>query len=219
MTGPFSRVELEPPPWLYTLMARGPLFRRIYRRFLADLADALPAGARLLDIGTGPGYLLSYLAALRPDLRLCGLDASHPMLSRGKRHRGEISANSWARVAARAEALPFPGPVFDQALTTFSFHIWRRPDLGVGEIVRVLKPGGRAWLYEMNREAASRELRGFARAENLPYPLIYLGYLALRWPHALRARDFERVFREAGVARWQLEPAHHLFWRAEIQAG
>jgi len=219
MTSPFSRVDLEPPPWFYTRMARGPLFRRIYRRFLADLANGLPAGARLLDIGTGPGYLLGYLSALRPDLRLFGLDPSHRMLHRGKRLMSEISKNSWPRVAARAESLPFPGPVFDHALTTFSFHLWRRPELGVAEIVRVLRPGGRAWLYEMKREATSRELRDFAREENLPYPLVYLGYLFMRWPHALRAGDFARVFREAGVARWQVQPAHHLFWRGEIQAG
>lgn len=217
MDRPFFPVELEPPPWLYHLMARGPFFRRVYRLFLADLAAALPSGTRLLDVGTGPGYLLSYLSTLRPDLRLYGLDLSHQMLRRGRKGTPRFSRPVWSGVVGRAEALPFARGFFDQALATFSFHIWRRPALGVAEILRVLKPGGRAWLYELNREASSRELGRFAREENLPYPLVYLGFKTLCWHHALRPGDFARVFQDAGAARWRLNPAHHLFWRAEFE--
>ena len=70
-----SRGEhLEPPPWLYARLARGSLMRLIYRRLIHDLAGSLPPGTRLLDVGTGPGYLLGYLAGDRPDLSLWGLD-------------------------------------------------------------------------------------------------------------------------------------------------
>ena len=217
MTSPFFRVELEPPPWLYTLLARGPFFKRVYRLFLADLTAVLPPGAGLLDVGTGPGYLLDYLSSLRPDLRVFGLDMSYQMLRRGQRRRARLSRPPWPGVVGRAEVLPFSGEAFDQALATFSFHIWRRPANGVAEISRVLKPGGRAWFYEMNREASSQELRRFAAAENLPYPLVYLGFRTLSWHHALRAGDFARVFREAGVSRWHLASVHHLFWRAEME--
>ncbi|MBI4643336.1 MAG: class I SAM-dependent methyltransferase [Deltaproteobacteria bacterium] len=218
MTSPFFRVELEPPPWLYHLMARGPFFKRVYRLFLADLTAALPPGAGLLDVGTGPGFLLDYLFALRPDLRVFGLDLSHQMLRRGQRRRRRLSLSPWPGVVAQAEDLPFAAGVFDQTLATFSFHIWRRPAKGVVEISRVLKPGGRAWFYEMNREASSQELRRFATSENIPFPLVFFGFRTLSWHHALRAKDFARVFREAGIGRWHLEPAHHLFWRAEIEA-
>lgn len=218
MTGPFFRVELEPPPWLYHLMARGPFLKRVYRLFLADLTAALSAGASLLDVGTGPGYLLDYLSSLRPDLRLFGLDMDYRMLRRGQKRRKRLALPLWPGVVARAEILPFSGGVFDHALATFSFHIWKRPSWGVGEILRVLKPGGRAWLYEMNREASAAELRGFAAAEKIPFPVVYLGFKTLCWHHALKAGDFARVFREAGVSRWQLKPVHHLFWRGEIEA-
>jgi ubiquinone/menaquinone biosynthesis C-methylase UbiE len=218
MTSPFFRVELEPPPWLYHLMARGPFFKRVYRLFLADLTAALPPGASLLDVGTGPGYLLDYLLALRPDLRVFGLDLSYQMLRRGQARRTRLALPSWPGVVGRAGDLPFLPGVFDQALATFSFHIWRRPAKGVAEVSRVLKPGGRAWFYEMNREAASQQLRAFAAAEKIPYLLVYLGFRTMSWHHALRAGDFARVFKEAGVSRWRLEPVHHLFWRGEVEA-
>ncbi len=217
MTTSFSRVELEPSPWFYALMGRGAIYRRIYRLFLADLGEVLPSGARLLDVGAGPGYLLDYLAALRPDLELCGLDLDQRMLDHGRRRISHLTPSPCPRVAARAEALPFPDAVFDQVTAYMSLHHWRRPDLGVAEMLRVLKPRGRAWLYEMNREASIQELRSFAAQENLFYPLVFLVFRILSWHHALRAGDFARVFREAGVTRWRLIPAHHIFWQAEIE--
>jgi len=218
MTGPFSRVELEPSPRFYTWMAKGAVYHRIYRLFLADLAAALPNGARLLDVGAGPGFLTDYLAALRPDLELCSLDLDHRMLHQGMKGISHFNPFPTARVAARAEALPFPGACFHQVIATMSLHHWRRPDLGVAEIIRVLKPGGRAWLYEMNRDASVRELRSFAAQENLFFPLLFLVFRVLAWGHALGAGDFTNLFKEAGVSRWRLHPAHQIFWRAELEA-
>ena len=218
MTGPFFRVELEPPPWLYHLLARGPFFKRVYRLFLDDLRAGVPPGVRLLDVGTGPGFLLDYLLPLRPDLSLYGLDLSRQMLRRGRKRRSRLSLPLWPGVTASAESMPFKEGVFDQILATFSFHVWRRPDQGAAEVSRVLKPGGRAWLYEINREATSQDLRGFAAAEKIPFSLAYLGFKTLCWHHALRAGDFARVFQEAGVRNWHLEAVHHLFWRGEITA-
>ena len=105
-----SRFHLEPPPWLYARLAKGPLFRRIYRRFAADLAASLPAGAQVLDVGTGPGYLPAYLARERPDLDLWGLDFSYSMIRRAARRHPEL--RKW--LVADAQALPFPAGVFDQ---------------------------------------------------------------------------------------------------------
>jgi len=218
MTAPFSRVELEPSPRFYTWMAKGAVYRRIYRLFLADLAAALPEGARLLDVGAGPGFLTDYLAALRPDLELCSLDLDHRMLYQGKEKISNLNPSPTPRVAARAEALPFRSAFFDQAIATMSLHHWRRPDLGVAEILRVLKPGGRAWLYEMNRDASVKALRSFAAREHLFFPLLFLVFRALARGHALRNGDFARLFKKAGVRRWHLEPAHHIFLRAELEA-
>jgi ubiquinone/menaquinone biosynthesis C-methylase UbiE len=213
----FRQLELEPPPWLYVLMARGPLFRRIYRRFVSDLKDKVPASARLLDVGTGPGYLLGYLAQQRPDLELFGLDLSHHMISGGRRRLTNLASGTGIHgLVGNSQVLPFKEASFDQALVTFSFHIWSEPARAVAEMVRVLKPGGRAWIYEMNREAARRQLKDFAREEKFPFFFVFLGFNSLSWNHALRAADFAMVFEEAGITAWHLTPAHHLFWRVEI---
>lgn len=217
-TNRFFRVDLEPPAWLYAWMARGPMFHRIYRRLAADLAVNLPVGACLLDVGTGPGFLLGHLARERPDLRLCGLDLDYRMIRRGRRvEPGWPLKSSRQLLVADALALPFAAGVFHQVLATFSLHNWPEPAAGVREIIRVLRPGGGAWIYEMNPQASAAELRSFAREEKLPFLLVYLGFKTVSRHHGLRAEDFARTFEQSGVARWQLQPAHHLFWRAVVE--
>jgi ubiquinone/menaquinone biosynthesis C-methylase UbiE len=209
----FEFPHLEPPPWLYARLAQGSLLRRIYRRLVADLAAALPAGARVLDVGTGPGYLPAYLARERPDLDLWGLDFSASMIRRAhKRHPG---LHKW--LAADAQALPFPAGVFDQTIASFSLHIWPDRARGVQEMVRVLKPGGRAWIFELRRETAAGELRQFARAEGLPFLMVYPGFKMVSWHHSLRPVEFAAILRAAAGSRWELQPVHHLLWRAELR--
>ena len=159
----FRGKHLEPPPWLYARMARGSLMHLIYRRFVSDLAESLPRGTRLLDVGTGPGYLLGHLTRVRPDLSLWGLDFSADMI---RRARQRAMASRW--LVADACRLPFPAGVFGQVVATFSFHIWPCPVAGLQELRRVLAPGGRAWIYELRREASLQDLKAFAGETGLP---------------------------------------------------
>ena len=218
--------HLEPPPWLYARLARGSLMRLIYRRFVADLAGSLAPGTRLLDVGTGPGYLLGYLARARPDLSLWGLDFSPDMIRRARPRQRAMAPQAAPRwLVADACLLPFPAGVFGQVVATFSFHIWPCPVAGLQELRRVLAPGGRAWVYELRREASIRDLRAFARETGLPFFLVYFGYKIVSPHHAVPAPKFSHFLRQAaGSCTYEnyetyetLRPVHHIFWRAELQ--
>ncbi len=209
--------HLEPPPWLYARLAQGSLLRLIYRLFVDDLAETLPPGARLLDVGTGPGYLLGYLSTARPDLSLWGLDFSHDMILRARPRQAAPAPQapvSW--LVADACLLPFPGRVFDHVAATFSFHIWPCPVAGLRELRRVLAPGGRAWVYELRREASLLDLKAFARATQLPFPLVYLGFKIVSRHHAVPAPEFAQALKQAAADHGTLRPVHHIFWRAEL---
>ena len=125
LTSFFPGAHPEPPAWLYNLMARGALARRIYRRVVADLAASLPPGALLLDVGTGPGYLLRYLLQERHDVHLWGLDFDFKMIRRAR--RGNHLSASLAWVVGDAQALPFPDGTFHQVVATLSYHTWLEP--------------------------------------------------------------------------------------------
>ncbi len=207
------RFHPEPPPWLYVRLARGPRQRRLYRLLAGDLAAALPAGATLLDVGTGPGYLLASLAELRPDLGLFGLDLSSRMIRYARQGAGGLPGYHW--LVGDALALPFRDRGFAGALATFSLHIWKSPAAGLRELGRILKPGGRAFIYELNRQASAANIRAFARQAELPFLLVRLAFRAVSWHHALEGPQFAAALQATGF-RWALHPAHHFFWRGEL---
>ena len=130
----------------YDFMAGLPL-RRVYRRLARDVADLAAEGARVLDIGTGPGVLLVELATLRPDLRVTGVDRSADMIDAARRRLVPFGDRAEAVVGDAAE-LPFPDASFDLIVSSLSLHHWQRPADAAGELRRVLRPGGQVCVYD-----------------------------------------------------------------------
>ncbi|HZA32964.1 MAG TPA: class I SAM-dependent methyltransferase [Propionibacteriaceae bacterium] len=126
--------------------------RPLYRRVAADVVDAgLPAGGKVLDVGTGPGTLPLLIAAQSPHLSVSGVDLSVEMIDRATA-AAEIRATPGAspisfQIADVAD-LPFDDRSVDLVVSTISMHHWADPAAGLREIVRVLRLGGRAWIYD-----------------------------------------------------------------------
>ncbi len=211
----FFPFELEPPPRLYRLLVRLGLMERLYRRLAADLVAAVPRGGLLVDVGAGTGQLLALVAQQRPDLRLLALDHAaevlQPMGSR--RHEPPAAQRVW-RLVGDASALPLAEACGDMAMATFSLHTWEHPVRGLQEMRRIVKPDGKIWIYEMNRETGLEQLRALAQEEALPFFLVAAGFKLLSWNHALRAADFAASFAQAGLSTWDLQTVHHFLWRA-----
>jgi ubiquinone/menaquinone biosynthesis C-methylase UbiE len=123
------------------------LVRRMYRRFAADVAGVAPDNAEVLDVGTGPGVLLVELAALRPDLRLTGVDLSADMIASARRNLAPLGDRASARVGD-VTSLPFADRSFDIIVSSLSTHHWDDPGAAVPELARVLRPGGRVYIYD-----------------------------------------------------------------------
>jgi ubiquinone/menaquinone biosynthesis C-methylase UbiE len=208
--GPFA--------YYYDWINRGRYFRGLHALFAEDVQGVLPPNSRLLDSGAGPGHLPQMIASGRPDLRIVALDLSTWMVALAQRRmiRAGLSGRV-AVLAANAMALPFPGQSFDLALATMSYHHWADPVRGVHELLRVLKPDGRAWLYELDRDAWLPEIRAYAQQQRQSLYLTFAGIRVVALHSALRAQDFAQVFRQGEVPYWQVEKVHHIFWRAEIR--
>lgn len=115
---------------------------RAIHRFLA-----LPDGARVLEVGTGTGIHARELLRLQP-LRYDGVDLSPGMLAVAReRLRG---SGRWRLHAGDGTVLPFPDAAFDGAFLSGTLHHFARPDLGVRELARVLRPDGRLVVMEAN---------------------------------------------------------------------
>lgn len=132
---------------VYDFLARRPL-RGLYRRIADDLVETVPPDADVLDVGTGPGVLLVELAERRPDVRVTGIDLSADMIAAARRNLRGFGERATARVAD-VTALPFGDDAFDVVVTSFSMHHWDRPADAVPELARVLRPGGRLYVYDL----------------------------------------------------------------------
>ena len=117
----------------------------------ADVAAAAPAGARVLEVGCGPGHL-SIRLARQHGLEVTGLDLDPAMITRARANADRLG-NGEGRcpsfVVGDVASLAFPDASFDLVVSTLSLHHWADPTAGLGEIGRVLRPGGRALVWDL----------------------------------------------------------------------
>ncbi len=110
-------------------------------------ALALAAGERVLDIGSGPGYLAASMgAAVGSGGRVDGVDGSNSMLALA---RSRCADQPWVTFhLGDAVELPFDDGAFDVAVTTQVLEYVAEIDVAVAQIHRVLRPGGRAVIVD-----------------------------------------------------------------------
>src|SRR5512143_258648 len=99
--------------------------------FPPSFFERVPLRGRILDLGTGTGSVASGYA--RRGAWTVGLDLSLPML--------RAAEGVPARLAARAEALPFRAGAFDAVVAGQCWH-WFDGPAAARECWRVLRPGG-----------------------------------------------------------------------------
>lgn len=130
----------------------GWLLRDLYRRMADDLAAAVAGIAEpaVLEVGPGPGGLAVELARRHPGLRLTGVDVDPAMVARARsRAARDGVADRVAFEVGDVAALPFPDGTFDLVASSFSAHHWPDGAAGFAEIRRVLRPGGRAIVFDL----------------------------------------------------------------------
>jgi demethylmenaquinone methyltransferase/2-methoxy-6-polyprenyl-1,4-benzoquinol methylase len=115
---------------------------RRWRRITAEAV--VRPGDRVLDACCGTGDLA--VAAARAGGRVTGLDFSERMLERARRKAPELE---W--LAGDLLALPFADGSFDATTVGFGVRNVDDLELALGELRRVLRPGGRLGILEITR--------------------------------------------------------------------
>ncbi|HYL39916.1 MAG TPA: class I SAM-dependent methyltransferase [Candidatus Binatus sp.] len=174
----------------------GLAFGGFYDGVAADVAASLSPGASVLEVGCGPGHLAQRLA--ERGFEVTGLDLDPAMVERARRAAAALglqgagvdAAPVPAFVVGDVASLPFDDGSFDAVVSTLSMHHWDDAVVGIREIVRVLKPGGRALVWDLRP-------RGLPLHPGLPEPrrrfdgagVREVSAMPWRWPWRFRLTE------------------------------
>lgn len=142
-----------------------------YWRWRAARALRLTGREVVVDLCTGTSDLAIELLRRGRARRVVGLDFAGEMLRIGQRKLGQLQMTSRAPLM-RGDAmfLPLANATVDAATIAFGIRNVQRPDVALGEIVRVLRPGGRVAVLEFSlpRLPGVRQLYSFYFRHVLP---------------------------------------------------
>jgi ubiquinone/menaquinone biosynthesis C-methylase UbiE len=102
----------------------------------------LDEGARLLDVGCGPGWFWASCGPLPADLDLTLVDRSPAMVADALDRCSSLCLGRLAGEPADAVSLPFPDAHFDGVIAMHMLYHVDDPEKAMAEMARVLKPGG-----------------------------------------------------------------------------
>jgi SAM-dependent methyltransferase len=135
---------------LYDALSHRLLLGSLFEQVAADVAAVAPDGARVLEVGCGPGRL-SILLAREHCLDVTGLNLDPAMIERARENAGASRSGYQGRpsfVVGDVASLAFLDRSFDLVISTLSMHHWADPTAALAEIGRVLRPGGRALVWD-----------------------------------------------------------------------
>jgi putative AdoMet-dependent methyltransferase len=168
---------------------------------VVGLAGAAP-GVRVLDIGTGTGALA--LRCLARGADVVGLDPSAAMLAQARAKAGADPRIQLRQVDQPFLRLLYPDSSFDAVVSTYAYHHIPHTlrAASVGEMLRVLAPGGRWVVGDLAFDSAEVEARALRE-----FPWLEEEYFT-------RIDELRAIFAERGLelhAR-QLTPVTWLLW-------
>lgn len=143
MTGSRNYFETVAPKW--DAMRQG-FFSETVREKAFEAAGAV-AGKIAADIGAGSGFVTEGL--LRRRLRVIAVDRSEAMLEEMRRKFGEDGAVEYR--IGEAESLPLADGSVDYVFANMFLHHVESPADAIREMARILKPGGRLVITDLDR--------------------------------------------------------------------
>jgi ubiquinone/menaquinone biosynthesis C-methylase UbiE len=168
-----------------------------FRALARQVSPQLPPGADVLEVAPGPGYFAIELAKLG-DYHITGLDISATFVEIARQKAAEACVQVDFR-HGNASAMPFQSETFDFLLCRAAFKNFGAPLGALQEMYRVLKPGGRALIIDLRKDASSESV---ARAvDDMKLGALNRILTRLTFRHMLLKRaytrsDFERMVSE-----------------------
>ena len=127
-----------------------------YRKQAGALTKDLPAGANVLEVAFGPGYLAIELARLGR-LQVTGLDISRSFVAIASENARQAGVSVDFHQGDSA-VMPFAADSFDLVICQAAFKNFVHPHSALSEMYRVLRDAGTAVIQDMSSDATHADI-------------------------------------------------------------
>jgi len=175
------------------------------RKAIKQLRSIQPK--KIIDIATGTGDFAIASLKLNPE-EVIGLDISAGMLAVGEQKMIKKKVNSIIKMQlGDSENIPYDSDYFDALTVGFGVRNFENLELGLTEMLRVLKPGGKAVILEFSKPKRFpiKQIFGFYSRYFIPFfgkriskdakAYSYLPESVAAFPEG---KDFEDILRKVG---------------------
>lgn len=131
------------------------------------MSEILPAGTRILEVAPGPGSLAIELARIG-EYQVVGLDISKSFVQIAQAKAKEAGVTVEFR-HGNASNMPFDAGSFDLIVCRAAFKNFTEPIQALHEMHRVMKPGGKALIMDLRRDASLEDIKTHVNSLNLSW--------------------------------------------------
>ena len=179
---------------------------KIWRRKAINQLRSIPV-KKIIDIATGTGDFAIAALKLNPE-EVIGLDISAGMLAVGEQKMRKNKVDSIIKMQlGDSENIPYDSNYFDALTVGFGVRNFENLELGLTEMLRVLKPGGKAVILEFSKPKRFpiKQIFGFYSRYFIPFfgkriskdaqAYSYLPESVAAFPEG---KDFEEILHKIG---------------------
>jgi ubiquinone/menaquinone biosynthesis C-methylase UbiE len=148
------------------------------RKLATAIAAQVPQGGHVLEVAPGPGYLSIELAKMGKR-KLSGLDISETFVKIERENAAKAGVEIDFRLGD-ASAMPFEDNTFDFIVCVAAFKNFTFPERALNEFHRTLKPGGKAWINDLRKDATTAEIDSELDGMHLSLPSALFTRLVFR---------------------------------------
>lgn len=190
----------------------------VNRLFVSDLLAAGELGEEVLDLGTGTARIPIELCQRSEDCRVVASDAAVSMLEiakinvaiEGVEHRILLHHGD-------SKELEFEDTMFDTVMSNSLIHHLPEPSVAIGEMLRVLRPGGLLFVRDLMRPDTMEEVEAlvgqYAAEETAESQQLFRQSLIA----ALRLEEIQSLVESHGLASDSVVASSDRHWTCQAR--
>lgn len=137
---------------IYIRSSQGAVLGIVSRMFVRRILQKFQhkRDLKILDVGSGPGWIPAMLKKIRPPWQITALDYSRHMIRFAQKNaQGQGLHINW--IQGSAENMNFEADQFDLVISHYALHEFPNPKAAIKEMIRVTKDGGHILIEDLRR--------------------------------------------------------------------